>query len=138
MAQSKREIVPMGGLRDQPVMHRPFSGEPACAPEAHDPTWWDLETHRHGGTWACTPCQMALKICNECPVKARCAQIGAEIANPWFIYGGKSWTRHGPVPGCCRCQTPLYGAGVRRSSGMCSVSCERGFSDLDPDMTDAR
>jgi hypothetical protein len=136
MVQPKLKIVPMARLRNDHVADRPFGEDPACA-YTGTPDLWDLETHQHGGFWMCDQCQQALEICDGCPVRARCGQIGQKLGNPWFIYGGRSWTRYGPSPACRRCRTPLHGAGVRRASGMCSATCERNSvkpsSDTGPD-----
>lgn len=118
-------------LRDPDVMELLSQDEPpACSMPGTDPTWWDLETHHHGGSWSCSACRAAIAVCDECPLKIRCADIGRKIGDPWFIYAGKSWLPYNRVNWACRwCRAPLQGPGRKRPSGMCSRGCERLYDE---------
>ena len=131
MVSTKFANPPATWVRDTDVKPPLFDTRPPCSEPDNDPNWWDMETHGHaqGGTWACEQCRTAVTVCGTCPLLQRCAQVGARIGNPWFIYGGMAWTSFGPVPGCQNCHIPLYGSGPRRASGVCSRACDRQLKE---------
>jgi hypothetical protein len=129
MAAPQQQVLELApGIRHDTVILPKTDAAPMCAEPGNDPGWWDTDTHEHDNNWRCMHCAVAVQICNECPLQARCLRVGDQVRQPALIYGGAVFTPSGRVPNCLTCGNPVpVRSGKIPMIPTCCNPCSRGL-----------
>ena len=67
----------------------------ACAEPDADPAWFYPPS---GGNWR-AHVDLAVEVCNRCPVRARCLAFAIEAGETWGVWGGRCFSTIPRKPG---------------------------------------